>query len=513
MAALFLARRLGASGFRREVAIKIVHPDLAQDPQFREMFIDEAMLSSRIQHPNVCQVEALGEVDGTHYLVMEFVHGCSLSQLQRALIARGRRLAPAFAVRIAMHVAEGLHAAHETCDEDGRHLSVVHRDVSPENILLAYAGHVKLIDFGIAKAIGRRHITRDGLLKGKFRYMSPEQVHGRPVDRRTDIYQLGIVLWEMLTLRRLFDAESDTELLEQVRAPKVPPPSTLVDRISPALDALVMSALDPDPERRPRDAQSFARMLGKAVPSTHEVDSGALSALLVALMRQERKQLESTYPPGLFEQMEQRVRPGPKVEPVFKRFTLTHDGEGPSAPDTANVGRARAQAEGEAQADEGAQVAEARGRRLVRMASGLRTTLGELGTSFMRLRTARGLWLVLSALALSAAFAALTASLRRDPKSVVATPRLPEAAHAEPAPPQAREPNFAGQAAGEDLPPTSRARSPAPALEKITPDTAPLVLTPIAPARAEDARDAQVAPAAEDKGAPPGKPSSSEPRP
>src|SRR5690606_28129241 len=160
MATLFLARRLGASGFRREVAIKIVHPELASDPQFREMFLDEAMLSARIQHPNVGHVEALGEIDGTQYLVMEFVHGSALSQLQRALIARGRRLAPAFAVRIAMHVAEGLHAAHETRDEEGRHLSVVHRDVSPENILLAYAGHVKLIDFGIAKAVGRRHVTQ-----------------------------------------------------------------------------------------------------------------------------------------------------------------------------------------------------------------------------------------------------------------------------------------------------------------------------------------------------------------
>ena len=119
MASLFLARRLGAAGFTRDVAIKIVHPELAGDAQFRAMFLDEALLSARIQHPNVGHVEELGEIDGTHFLVMEFVHGCSLAQLQRALIEKGRRLAPAFAVRIAMHVADGLHAAHETCDEQG----------------------------------------------------------------------------------------------------------------------------------------------------------------------------------------------------------------------------------------------------------------------------------------------------------------------------------------------------------------------------------------------------------
>ena len=139
-------------------------------------------------------VEELSEVGGTHYMVMEYVHGCSLSQLHRELIGRGRRLSPAFAVRIAVQVAEALHAAHETLDEHGRALKVVHRDVSPENVLLAYAGHVKLIDFGIAKANARRHKTAEGLLKGKFRYMAPEQAYGKDVDRCTDIYQLGIVL-------------------------------------------------------------------------------------------------------------------------------------------------------------------------------------------------------------------------------------------------------------------------------------------------------------------------------
>jgi len=411
MASLFLARRLGAAGFSRDVAIKIVHPELASDAQFRAMFLDEALLSARIQHPNVGHVEELGEVDGTHFLVMEFVHGCSLAQLSRALIEKGRRLAPAFATRIAMQVAEGLHAAHETCDEHGRRLDVVHRDVSPENILLAYAGHVKLIDFGIAKAYGRRHRTEDGLLKGKFRYMSPEQASGQPIDRRTDVYQLGIVLWEMLTLRRLFDAETDVELLNQVRAPKVPLPSSLVDRIPPALEAVVMAALEPNPARRIPDAQTFARRLGKAMPSAHDVDGGALSGLVVALMQEQRREQKKTYPSGLYDRLEQQVptqrgegASGDPRGPAFRHSTLEHTSPyGSDTPERsspqrrqeitepayagAGQDRARLPQESSARGPRSPE-SSARGprpRRLVRLASGIRETWQELGTSITEL--------------------------------------------------------------------------------------------------------------------------------
>jgi serine/threonine protein kinase len=304
MATLYLARLTGPAGFSRDVAIKVIHPSLANDEQFRQMFLDEAMLSSRIEHPNVVRVEELGQQHDAHFLVMEFVHGCSLSQLQRALIARKRRLAPAYAARIAMHVADGLHAAHELCDETGRLLNVVHRDVTPENVLLAYGGHVKLIDFGIAKAYGRKHRTQDGLLKGKFRYMAPEQALGKPVDRRVDIYQLGIVLWEMLTLQRLFAAERDIDLLASVQRPRIERPSTVVDRVPPALDDAVMAALDPDPRRRPTDAQAFSRLLARAVPAVHEVDAGALRELLLATMSEHRQRERATYPPGVYERLE-----------------------------------------------------------------------------------------------------------------------------------------------------------------------------------------------------------------
>jgi hypothetical protein len=439
MATLFLGKRVGEAGFSRLVAIKVIHPDLANDEQFRQMFLDEALLSSRIDHPNVVHVEELRQFEGSHFLTMEFVHGCSLSQLQRALLARGRRLAPAFATRIAMHVADGLHAAHETCDERGRPLSVVHRDVTPENILLAYGGHVKLIDFGIAKAYGRKHRTMDGLLKGKFRYMAPEQAHGKPVDRRVDIYQLGIVLWEMLTLRRLFSAERDADLLASVQKPNVRAPSTLVDRIPPALDAAVMCALHPDPRRRPADAQAFARMLSKAVPSAHDVDSGALRALLLATMTEHRLRERTTYPPGVFERLDQQLETqplagaeqraattiaAPLLEPTYEH-TAPYGSDSPRGSTPESVTRG-----GDARRPRAARNAlwEAararRPRRLVRLASELRTTLTRIASSgFIG---SRAYWVAIgSVVGLAAALALITGLMRRERPPVPALPALP----------------------------------------------------------------------------------------
>jgi serine/threonine protein kinase len=446
MATLFLARRLGAAGFARPVAIKLVHPELANDDQFRQMFLDEALLCSRIQHPNVVHVEELGEHEGAHYLVMEFVHGCSLAQLTRALIARGRRLSPAFAARIAMHVADALHAAHETRDERGRLLQVVHRDVSPENILIAYAGHVKLIDFGIAKAFGRRHKTQEGLLKGKFRYMAPEQAFTKPIDRRTDLYQLGIVLWEMLTQRRLFDGETDIALLQQVRDPKIVPPSAKVDRIPPALDAVVMAALARDPARRPPDAQTLARSLAKAVPQVHDVDSGALSALVMNVMQEHRRREQATYPPGVYERLEQQIETlkearqapdaGERAAAAVQHSTLEHTApygsDSPAeAQQRATSVRPTAATQPAFQPEPGAR---ARGslhkldrrprvRRLVRLASELRTTITAIEQG---LRGKRLLWLVLGAgVSLAFALAVITVVVRQRPRARAPAPPVP----------------------------------------------------------------------------------------
>ncbi len=284
MATLYLGRRQGAAGFAKLVAIKVVHPHLAREAQFGQMFVDEALISARIEHPNVVHVTELGQQDGAYFLVMEYVHGASLSQLLAGLAKRGRRLSPELAVHIAVRVAEGLHAAHETLGDDGQPLHVVHRDISPQNVLLSARGHVKLIDFGIAKARGRVQQTTTTSLKGKIRYMAPEQAYGRPVDRRTDVYALAVVLWEMLTMRRMFSAENDFALLDLVRSPNPPPPSTYLQGCPPELDAAVMHALRPDLETRTPTASDFRRELAAAMPTALALDAANLGELLASVL-------------------------------------------------------------------------------------------------------------------------------------------------------------------------------------------------------------------------------------
>ena len=284
MATLFLGKRCGASGFSRHLAIKVVHEHLASDETFVRMFVDEALLSSKIQHPNVVHVEELREVDGRHYLVMEYVHGCSLAVLIRGLRRSKRAFNADLATYIAAKVAGGLHAAHEATGSRGEPLSVVHRDVSPQNVLLSYKGHVKLIDFGVAKAAGRATQTTGGSLKGKIRYMSPEQAFGRPVDRRTDVYALGIVLWEMLTGRHAFRGDNEFALLEIVRHPEVPPARTFNPNVPEALDAVIQKALEVDVEDRFQSCQEMRKALSRACPTALELDESDLARLLATVL-------------------------------------------------------------------------------------------------------------------------------------------------------------------------------------------------------------------------------------
>lgn len=284
MAALYLGRRQGAGGFSKDIAIKVIHTHLASDQSFVEMFVDEARLSARIDHPNVVRVESLRQHKGAYCLLMEFVHGTSLSQMMGTLKKRDMRFSPELAVAIATRVADGLHAAHELLNPDGTAAGVVHRDVSPANVLVGYRGDVKLIDFGIAKATQRLHQTEAAGLKGKIAYMSPEQAFGRDVDRRTDVYALGIVLWEMLTMRRLFKADNDLRLLDMVRDPKVVPPSALVPDLPPALDRVILETLAGDRERRPSTARDFRYRLLDALPSAAAIDPLQISAVICDVM-------------------------------------------------------------------------------------------------------------------------------------------------------------------------------------------------------------------------------------
>ena len=287
MAALYLGRRKDPPD-NGIFAIKVVHPHLLDDQQLVQMFLDEARLSSRIAHNNVVRVQEMGEEKHVHYLVMEYVHGCSLAQLLQALIRRGRRMQPELAVHIAMHIAEGLHAAHETKDHLGEPLHVVHRDVSPQNVLLSHTGDVKLIDFGIAKSRARMHHSMTGVsIRGKLRYMSPEHARGKSVDRRTDVYALGIVLWEMLTMRPLFWAETDFEVLRKVQDPHIDPPSRYAPGVPPELDEALLRCLDKERDKRPYTAMEMRQLLARALPFAEALDADQVAELLDAMLGDE----------------------------------------------------------------------------------------------------------------------------------------------------------------------------------------------------------------------------------
>jgi eukaryotic-like serine/threonine-protein kinase len=280
MGVLFLAKRVGPGGFARPVAIKVIHDHLAQNKRFARMFVDEAKLSAQIDDPNVVRVEEFGEAGGRYYLVMEYVHGASLAQVIALLRQRGG-IPIEIAVAIAMQMSAGLHGAHEATGSDGLPLGIVHRDVSPHNVLVSYKGAVRVIDFGIAKARQVGGQTKTGSLRGKLAYMPPEQARSaRTVDRRADLYCVGLVLWEMLTGRRLFDAESDIAILNMIRSPVIVPPSTQRQGVPPALDELVMRTLSQDPAGRPETGAVLQRLLGEALPAAR----GVLNADIAALM-------------------------------------------------------------------------------------------------------------------------------------------------------------------------------------------------------------------------------------
>lgn len=266
MATVWLARLKGKHGFERQVALKTILPSFAEDTRFRRMLLDEARIASRIEHVNVAQTLDLGEHDGHLYLVMEWVEGDSLSKLSRAVERAGRSLPLPILLRVVVEACAGLHAAHELCDEQGERLGVVHRDVSPQNILVSVKGQTKLIDFGIAKAqAAPSEETRAGILKGKLYYMPPEQALRRPVDRRTDVWAIGAVLYRLLSGRTPYESASPVTSLKLLTTRSPPPP--LPDSIDPELSALVLRALSPEPAERPSTALELQAALEQLAPA------------------------------------------------------------------------------------------------------------------------------------------------------------------------------------------------------------------------------------------------------
>ena len=261
MAEVFLAKSFGVEGFEKILAIKRILPTMAEDEDFIEMFIDEAKIAGHLNHANIVPIYELGKIGESHYIAMEYVWGKDLLQIMNRFRRMRKRMPAAMVAFIASKMCEALEYAHNKRDRKGRPLDLIHRDVSPQNILVSYDGAVKLIDFGIAKAASRTTKTQAGVLKGKFGYMSPEQVRGQAVDHRSDIFAVGTCMYEMLTSERLFVGESDFSTLEKVRSAAVAPPSHMVSGCPPEFDAIVMRTLARDPDERYQTAGELQESL------------------------------------------------------------------------------------------------------------------------------------------------------------------------------------------------------------------------------------------------------------
>jgi serine/threonine protein kinase len=268
MADVFKARIQGPAGFERTFVVKRILPHLSDDAAFTKMFIDEAKIAAKLSHPNIVQVFELGSVDGEYFMSMEYVNGHDLAETMRTLWARVGPPWPELVAYVGREMCRALAYAHEFTAEDGQVLRMIHRDVSPSNVMLSYDGAVKILDFGIAKALGSdsaEENTRSGTLKGKFAYMAPEQTVSNDIDRRVDIFATGIVLHEILTGRRLFKGENDMQTIERVRRCEVTPPSLFNPLCPPQLDAIVMQALARNRDDRYQSASEMADALDDLV--------------------------------------------------------------------------------------------------------------------------------------------------------------------------------------------------------------------------------------------------------
>jgi protein kinase-like protein len=249
MAELYLAKASGIEGFEKLVVLKRILPQHAASEDFVAMFLAEARLAASLHHPNIAQTYDIGEVKGSYFFTMEYVHGEDLRQLKRALGTEGR-MPMECAIAVALGLAAGLHHAHEKRGPDGQALGLVHRDVSPSNVIVSYDGGVKLVDFGIAKATALKVDTRAGTLKGKISYMSPEQCKGEPLDRRSDVYAIGILLWEMATGQRLYQGDNEFAILTKIVSGETPPPSSVAPGFAEELERIILRALASERDER-----------------------------------------------------------------------------------------------------------------------------------------------------------------------------------------------------------------------------------------------------------------------
>lgn len=287
MAEVFRAESAGLEGFKKTVAIKRVLPHLAEKKQFIGMFLDEARLSAHLSHSNCVQVFDIGVGDNTYFIVMEYVDGSDLKGVIEHRKKLGQPMPIEEACLICVRICEGLAYAHEVTDAHGRGLGIVHRDMSPPNVLITRYGEVKIVDFGLAKANSQLEHSEPGIIKGKFSYLSPEAALGQPVDARTDIFAVGIILWELLAGRRLFLGESDLETVRMVQQARIPPLRQFNPRVPGDLEAVINKALAADPRHRYQRARDLGRDLNRILFHLgREVSSFDISQLVMPIWRE-----------------------------------------------------------------------------------------------------------------------------------------------------------------------------------------------------------------------------------
>ncbi len=287
MAEIFLARVEALPGFQKIVVIKRILPQLASKRDFIEMFLDEARIAATLQHPNLVQVYDVGLVDGNYFMSMEYLHGEDIRGVMKTLVTTGRSLPVEHALNVMIGVCAGLHYAHDKVGFDGRPLNIIHRDVTPQNVIVTFEGGVKLLDFGIAKASNRSGETRFGTLKGKVPYMSPEQCRGEVLDRRTDVFSIGIMLYELTLGRRLFRAKSEFEVMKMIVDGEIAAPSSYNPDYDPTLEQIVMRALAKDRDLRYSSAAELQADLESYVQSTRiYLSSNALKQFMEQLFGQ-----------------------------------------------------------------------------------------------------------------------------------------------------------------------------------------------------------------------------------
>jgi eukaryotic-like serine/threonine-protein kinase len=293
MADVFLAVAQGPVGFNKLQVIKRLRPNLAEEPEFLAMFLDEARLAARLNHPNIVQTNEVGEVAGQYFIAMEYLDGQPLHRI----IHRGAKngtLTRAMGLKILADTLGGLHAAHELTDYDGSPLNVVHRDASPHNVFVTYEGQTKVVDFGIAKAATRSAETRAGVLKGKIGYMAPEQARCEPVDRRADIFSIGVILWEMVAGTRMWKGESDVEILDQLIHGRIPDILAIRSDLSPELVQIVRRSLAPSQVERYSTAAELRRdLLDELARDGARIGDEHIGNLVVSLFQDKRQQLRS----------------------------------------------------------------------------------------------------------------------------------------------------------------------------------------------------------------------------